>query len=143
MNNRYAVYDQTGAIRYVWDMTEATLAVQTVPAGMAVSAAFPHPFNHLREFSQQYYVAAGVVVPRSSMGLSVSKTSFTADGVDEVTIGGIPTGAVAQVSGAVTAGPETISDGSLTLTSTTTGSITVSISAPPTYFDWSVTLDAT
>lgn len=95
------------------------------------------------QFIQQNCVIGAQLVAKVSMGLGLSATTFAADGAAEITISDIPVGAVATVSGAISAGPEAITDGALILTSNVAGSILVTITAPPMYFDWSITLDAT
>jgi hypothetical protein len=138
----FAAYDSTGAIKYFVTVNDQDSAQQTGPAGGGI-VALEEPPADLRAFASENYVASGAVASRSAMSLVLSKTSFTANGTDEVTITGIPAGASARIYGAVSAGPETITDGELVITSTHAGAITVSISLRPSHQDWSTTINAT
>ena len=94
------------------------------------------------DFDRWRWTEAGLT-ERAAMSIGVSRASFRADGVASVVLSGIPAGAVARISGPVTAGPIEIDDGRLELTSTHPGRITVRITLEPTARPWSVTLDAT
>lgn len=135
-------FDANGVITQVAMCPEPMLDSQIPPDGGGQIAISAHPTDPFA-FIKQNCVIGGQIVPKVGMGLSVSATSFPADGTSDVTIGGIPAGASVTISGAVSAGPETITDGQLAITSNVAGSILVTITAPPMYFDWSITLDAT
>jgi hypothetical protein len=97
----------------------------------------------LRKYKDEHYCHQGKIVPKQTMLCVTPKTDFAADGVAEVIISGIPHAATVRVFGAVTAGPETITDGELIVTSLTPGKIVVSITKSPEYLDWRITLNAT
>jgi hypothetical protein len=140
MSETILFYDATGAIK----------SAITIPAG-APSQATPSGLTALtiravetldKSFLLANYVTDGAVTPRTALSLTTNKTTLTANGTDEVTITGIPSGASAKITGAVSAGPETITDGELVITSTATGKINVSITLRPAYQDWSCVLTA-
>ena len=135
-------YDSLGNITQV-QTTDADCAsyIKAPTGGGVLQASSGGPFD--TNFVSGNYIHGGAVTARIAMSLTVSTTSFPADGTSEATITGIPNGASVTISGAVTAGPETITDGELIVTSTTSGAIQVSITMRPAYQDWSTTLNAT
>ncbi|WP_029311607.1 hypothetical protein [Acidiphilium angustum] len=138
MSITLVIYDSVGAILQVTQCAPNQAQYQQSPAGGGILATAP--IANPSVFIKQNCVIGGQIVPKVGMGLSVSATSFPADGTSDVTIGEIPAGASVMISGAVSAGPETITDGQLAITSNVAGSILVTITAPPMYFDWSITL---
>jgi hypothetical protein len=138
----YALHDAEGSVLYLCSVPDIWKDIQSVPLnGGAVLLDSPPAV--VTDFIKSNYVVAGQLVPKVSMGLGVSATSFPADGTSDVTITGIPAGATVTISGAVSAGPETITDGQLVITSNVAGAIIVTIACRPKYLDWSVTLNAT
>lgn len=137
----YAIYDATGSITQVVSCPEAWSSLQSVPQGGGIIESL----LGVSEFvlAAQYCVLGGKLLPRVAMGLATSALTFTANGTASSTISGIPLGATVMVTGVVSAGPETVTDGQLVLTSTVVGSLTVTVTFPPLYFNWSITLDAT
>jgi len=98
----YTIYDATGLILQTGMCPEEMLELQAGPG------------QHLIEgredaTSWSHYVAQGEVVERPGMILSVSKASLVADGLDAVTITGVPAGARLSITGPVAA--EAIADG--------------------------------
>lgn len=85
---------------------------------------------------ETFYVQDDVIFTRTEPVITVSNTSFAADGLAECTIAGIPLGAKAILRGAVTAGPVQIDDGDIVITSTSAGMITVTLDCPPPYLRW-------
>ena len=86
-----------------------------------------------------HYVSGGVVTARAAMGASLDTTTVTADGVDFVTITGVPSGAVIVVN------RETMStsDGSdIELTFDTPGVYQIAAVKWP-YLDFEGTVNAT
>jgi hypothetical protein len=134
-------HDDTGAIRRVVSCPTSQVAAQPILNGMtAVLIAGSPPGDPA--FIQNHYILNGLPVARGTFDISVSKTTLKADGADEVTISGIPAGAVAKISGVVAAGPETVTDGELIITTIQPGQINVSIQLRPTHQDFRVTINA-
>jgi hypothetical protein len=140
MTTHYVLYRPDGTLTQVGFGLDADVAYLGTIMPLVLIPAAP---SDILSYLAENCVVESQIVPKVSMGLSVSTTSFAANGTAEATISGVPVGALATISGAVSAGPEAITDGTLTLTSNVAGSILVTISAPPMYFDWSITLNAT
>lgn len=96
----------------------------------------PQPPDH-------YYIADGVLVPRETMAPEVSTETITANGLDECEITNLPEGVSVTITGAVTAGPVSVTGGVLTLTSTAAGAITLRAVLDPLYRPWEITINAT
>ncbi len=141
MNKIFLFFDQSGSILQYMKIPEQHVVHQAVPAGGGYQELAEMPADILAHQSSNY-VSGGQIVPRSPMALTASKASFSANGTDEVTITGVPVGAVARIFGAVTAGPETIADGEIIITSNKPGKIRVLVTKVPEMKDWSITLDA-
>lgn len=141
MNNILVLYNADGSLSQIVQCPDDGIALQIPPpgGGMLFLTALP---TNISSFLSQNYVLNGAITAKTVLHPTVSKTTFSANGTDEVTIGKLPIGAVASVSGAVTAGPETLTESELILTSTTTGSILVSITNGVPYLPWSTTLNA-
>lgn len=90
-----------------------------------------------------YRVINGEVVERPAIPVAISAPSFAADGLAECVLSGLPDPCTVTVRGAVSAGPLEVTGGSLTLTSTTPGAITVVITADPVWKPWEGTVHAT
>ena len=138
----YSIYYTTadGTIVASNAIPEAFASFQVIPDGCSQLALESSP-GIFTVLSSTNYVDNGVLTAKATMSLTTNKTTFTANGTDEVTITGIPNGSVVTISGAVSA-TETITDGELIITSNVTGTILVSITNNPQYLPWSITLDA-
>ncbi len=113
-----------------------------LPAGSVVIqiAEFPDSTEGL---TLRWYVDNSIVRSRVPIAAAVSATSIAADGIAEADITGLPTpSCFCTISGAVTVPRFEITDGTLALTSNVVGSILVSITAPPPWLAWSVTISA-
>jgi hypothetical protein len=88
-------------------------------------------------------VVEGELVARLPVPVTVSAPVITADGEDQCVLSGLPDPCTVLVHGVVQAGPVEVTGGSLTLTSTAAGAITVSIVADPVWKPWETTLHAT
>lgn len=89
-----------------------------------------------------YHVVDGEVVERATMTPSVSLATIDADGEDESVVSGLPDPCTVQLRGVVTAGPTTVTGGSVTITSTVPGTITVRVTSEPTHKAWETTINA-
>jgi len=88
-------------------------------------------------------VVDGELAARLPIPVIVSAPVITADGEDECVLSGLPDPCTVVVHGAVSAGPLEVTGGSLTLTSTAAGAITVSITADPVFKPWQGAIHAT
>lgn len=116
-----------------------TLATWPMPADhelVIIPGFLPGRLDH-------YRVVDGEVVERPDMPLAISTTHFPADGEAECTLSGLPDPCTVTLTGAVSAGPLQITGGSLTLTSTAPGAITIAITAHPVWKPWEGTIHAT
>lgn len=149
MTIQWSVYDNaTGEIlRTGYAMTLEQAQLQATTPGTSVITVGSDPVTQKVDVSSQY---PGIVskTPMSSGAtqISASKTTLTANGVDSVTISGIPNGASCQIEvpanqGIADIAPFTISDGSLVLTTTVAGTYTINIHYG-TNLDYSVTINA-
>jgi hypothetical protein len=141
MRKLHLAHHKDGSVSHYIECHGTDIAEQRAPEGGGLVELASTP-SDLHAHARDHYVFAGQIVPKISMGLAVSKTNITANGKDEITLSGIPAGAVAAVTGVLKAGPETVTDGSLVLTSTKAGAINVTLSCRPIYFDWSMTFHA-
>lgn len=87
-------------------------------------------------------VIDGVAAARTEPAIVISAPTFAADGAAECEISGIPDGTIATLRGAVTAGPVVIDDGSIVLTSTSSGAIMLTLDCPPPWRRWEGRVDA-
>jgi hypothetical protein len=90
----------------------------------------------------EYWVDGGEAVARLTMAVAVSADTIAADGVAECVLSGLPDPCTVTVRGAVTAGPVEVTGGSLTITSTALGAISVSINADPVWKPWGGVINA-
>jgi hypothetical protein len=135
-------YISGGEITQVVVCPSESAHVQRAPVQggqLTLDGAHPNP----RAVLQGCYITNGALASKREMPCAAPKTNFAADGVAEIVISGIPHAAIVRVSGAVTAGPETITDGELVITSITPGEITVSVTKAPEYLDWRIIIRAT
>jgi hypothetical protein len=139
----FVVYDAaTGALGYQASTTmSAEMAVLHWPRGEAqdlalIEGPLVQPLRH-------YRVSEGKVVERSDPAITFSVPSFAADGVAECVLSGLPDPCTVTITGAVSAGPLEVTGGSLTITSTTPGAITISITANPVWKPWEGVINAT
>lgn len=133
--------DANGNIRSSINVPKEDLSLQQAPDGHTLMEVTIDS-SERESLVSNNYVVDGQIVPKLPMGLAINKTTFTANGNDVVAITEIPSGATVTITGAVTFGPETVTDGYLTITSTKLGTINVAITLRPTYFDWVVVLNA-
>jgi hypothetical protein len=89
-----------------------------------------------------HFVQDGAATLRAEMAPTVSAATITADGTDACFIAGLPTPCVVAVSGAVTASPTEVTDGTVTLTATTLGTLRIRVTADPAYKAWETTIHA-
>lgn len=88
----YTIYDSAGRILRSGVCQPETLDRQAGEGEFALAE---------RSSDLTYYVLDGAVVPRPSMGIEVSATTVPADGVSEVTLSGVPAGALVRIAGPV------------------------------------------
>ena len=119
-----------------WEETLATWPITAEHGLVIIPAPLPARLDH-------YRVVDGEVVERPDMPVTLSATTIAADGEDECVLSGLPDPCTVIGHGAVSAGPVEVTGGSLTLTSTAAGTITVSIMADPVWKPWEATLHAT
>lgn len=133
------IYEPTGAI-VGQGFTSADVAGEDWPVAPGqVALVVPAP---LLNAETDYHVVAGEVLPRATMAPAISTPTIAADGLAECLLGDLPAPCVVTITGAVTAGPVEVTGGSLTLTSTQPGAITVSVRADPTHKPWETTIHA-
>lgn len=82
------------------------------------------------------------VVPRELSPVAISTNTIAADGLEEVTISGIPAGTEISISGALVVPWTPVEGGSVTLTSTEPGRLSIRLRMPPPYLDWRGTVNA-
>jgi hypothetical protein len=130
-----ATYDTTsGKLGQLLTVPDAAAALQVAPAG---SAFLTVPLPDSRQgFIAANYVLAGAVVPRQTMTPSVSATTIASDGVAASTISSLPDPCSVTIGGIVAAGPDTVTGGSIIITSDHPGDITITVSAAPAWLDW-------
>lgn len=87
------------------------------------------------------YVVDGQLQDRPLLSLELSKASATANGMDEITVSGIPMGAQAVLYGAGIVRRGQVDTGTLTITFAATGDYTLEIKAFP-YQNYRETLHA-
>lgn len=85
------------------------------------------------------YVSDGVVTDKPPMPITIDKTTVSADGVDVVTIAGVPVGAICKIASMAEA---VVNDGTIELSFDSIGDFMVTISAFP-YLDYEVMVSAT
>jgi hypothetical protein len=86
----YISYDSTtGRIDNFYGLTDASLAVQT-------RDMIEVPPNYLQAI---HYVEDGVLVPRSTLNATWSKTTITANGVDTAVLSGLPDPCTVMIDG--------------------------------------------
>jgi hypothetical protein len=89
-----------------------------------------------------YRVVDGHVVERPGMPVDLSTTSIAADGAAECVLSGLPDPCTVTITGAVHAGALEVTGGSLIITSTAPGAITISVAANPVWKPWEGVIDA-
>jgi len=133
------IYDFTGAmVNYISCPVDVPQAYPSGGGAIVLSG----PESSPEVFMEQNYVLNGIITTKKTNPASANNTTLTANGVDEVTISGIPAGTTALISGVISAGPETITDGEVVITSNTTGVINVTLVNAPSYLPWSCTINA-
>lgn len=117
-----------------WVEAETSIGVLAPPGCALTPGLFLPP--------DAYRVEAGQVVRRAVMAPSLSAAAIAADGVAACVIAGLPDPCLVTITGAVQAGPVQVDGGTLTLTSTQPGAITVVVRADPTFAPWQATIHA-
>jgi hypothetical protein len=128
----------------VYRLSDGVL-IGTVEAEAAGSVGVPPEFGMVPGDFQpgsHYRVVDGEVVERPAIAVTVSADTIAADGVDECVLSGLPDPCIVTVRGVVSAGPLEVTGGSLTLTSTALGPITISITADPVWRPWDGVINA-
>lgn len=92
---------------------------------------------------ENWRVLNGEVVERLTMSVQASTLNFAANGLAECVLSGLPSPCTVTIYGAVSAGPLEVTDGNLTITSTTPGAIRVAVAACPIWKPWEITINAT
>lgn len=133
----FAKCDAAGQIDSVGYCGPGLAAMQSVPDGWTC-VVLPDRTTHdaVLAAPRSYRLLAGEIVPRAVMAPSISAASFAADGVAECVIAGLPDPCRVVLGGA--AGNTTIDlpGGTLTITSSEPGRITMRITADPTHAPW-------
>jgi hypothetical protein len=143
MKFHLAAYAPDGTIKYYCVLHDkATARLQNPPDGGGIKVLWKKPDN-LDEHSKKYFVKEGRLVERTEMPIAISKTEISADGRDETSITGIPAGALATITGALSAGPVQIDDGELIVTSNKPGKLHVELRLQPTHHTWRTSINAT
>ncbi len=122
----------------------ATGLIKSVVEGMEFTVLAPEGHSLLvgRYSPGEYYVVDGEAVERAAMTPSISVSEIAADGVDECVISGLPDPCRVQVNGAFYWLGE-VAGGSLTITSTEPGTLSVTVLNNPTHKPWKTTIHAT
>jgi hypothetical protein len=84
-----------------------------------------------------------VLTLRNAMTPYVSSTTIPSDGVTNATISGLPIPCTVSISGPASVDPTVIDDGDIDFNADTPGDYIITVSAPPSFLDWSVTVHAT
>jgi hypothetical protein len=93
--------------------------------------------------SRHYYdIATTAIRPKALMTPLVGATEIAADGRAEAVISGLPDPCMVQIRGPANMAPQTVSGGSITITSEDRGRITVIVTAEPGWLPWSTDINA-
>lgn len=133
---KMVVYDTSGVILFVSVGSPGFIG----PASGDHSSIIVSPDTVVA--SDTHYVAGGNLLQRGVLTPAVPRTTLAADGVDSVTIGGLPDPCVITVTGAVSFGPAVVTGGGGTISTNAVGPIVVRVTADPLFVPWEVTLDA-
>lgn len=100
-----------------------------------VDALPPLPLTNWR-------VVNGAVVERAAIAAVVSGETIAADGIAECLITGLPNPCSVTIAGAAEVAPAEVAGGTLALTSTQPGAITIRVTADPTHKPWETVIHA-
>lgn len=134
------LHDARGVINGVYRLSTGEVPRALIP-GQSVGPVVPNDHPATSE-PMAFRIVAGAVVERAEMTPAVSAATFTADGLAQCVISGLPDPCRVAITGAVRAGPVEVTGGTLTLTSTQPGAIRVAVTADPTHKPWEVTIHA-
>lgn len=127
------VYDAAdGRIKRFGNAPPDHVAIQAGPGEVAIEGSGS---------DTGHYVVSGAIVPRPTMPTSIDKTECLADGVDVVTISGVPNPTDVRVSGPASEVMQ-VTDGALELTFDVPGRYRILLQAFP-YLDHEYQIDAT
>jgi hypothetical protein len=144
MSHFFVLYQADGTLAQVNqcdDPTWAAMAQITNPVpNLTVLEISDIPADKLGYLASNY-VAGGAVTARQTMSPNVTKDTLTADGIDRVSITGLPTCKIA-IAGPLTQAATDITDGTVDFTANIRGDYVITATAPPQFLDWSTTLHA-
>jgi hypothetical protein len=138
----YVNYDSTGVITQVGMVPDFLFAfMPTPPAGLSRAAlsSIPPDFN---AYQAAHWVNSGTVTAKGVIGAAIDTTTIAADGTAAATITGLPMPCTVTVSGALSAGPLTVTDGTVVLTCDHPGDLILNVTAEPAWLPYTVTVHA-
>ena len=131
MNKIFAAYDTDGAIQFIMRCMEVgpTFYDDTGLNAIEVTEIVG---------DSSHYVVDGVVQPKQQMPLVIDTSQIDADGIDEATITGIPSGVTVEWPDGQS---DTVTDGEIRFSVDLPGTYTFQFTAIP-YLDKEVTIEA-
>ena len=122
----------------IYDITtgEIVNGINCLPDQMEQNVEIGQGFIEVTAFidDAENYVLAGVITPKPPVTASIDKTTIAPDGVDTVTVTGIPMGSHVTIKGPVSQ-TGTINDGVASITVNLPGTYVITIEAFP-YLKW-------
>jgi hypothetical protein len=129
--NRWAVYNQQGRIDSVYSGPDFEAQLQAQGGLEVVPIA-----DDLDDVTA--YIVNGVVQPKQQMPLVIDTSQIDADGIDEATITGIPSGITVEWPDGQS---DTVTDGEIRFSVDLAGTYTFRFTAVP-YLDQEITIEA-
>jgi hypothetical protein len=144
MSHFFVLYQPDGTLVQVNQCDDATWGamaeIATPFPDFAVLEVADYPADQLGYLASNY-VTGGAVQPRETMAPTVDKNTITADGVDMVTITGLPACKIG-ITGPLAMSPLDVTDGTVQFTANIRGDYVITATAPPQFLDWSTTIHA-
>jgi len=132
-----------GVVEGFGSCPDAETPLQGGHRGLQSVAISPALYEEIRLAPLDYRLQGDAIARKPAMAATIDRTSIKADGVETATISGLPDPCKVTVSGAVALAPTTVTGGSLDLSSTVRGSLTVRIERDPEFRAWTATINAT
>jgi hypothetical protein len=136
----FLLHQADGLITGVYQTSETAPPTSLIPGqqvGPAVDLDQPVCLR-----PNDFCILGGLVVERATISATVSAATIPADGIAECVIAGLPDPCRVTIIGAVSAAPAEVNGGTLTLTSTQPGAITIRVTADPTHKPWETVIHA-
>lgn len=137
----FVSYDATGLITALSACPDDLFAEMPLPAGLSHLAIDAIPTS-IQAWLDTHYVLDGALTDRLLQTPTVSAATIKADGIAVSTVSGLPVPCQLTVSGALQAGPVSITDGMIDITCDHAGALLITVIANPIYVAWSTTINA-